>query len=302
MKPIGIAVHGGAFAYPEHDLELYRNGCHRALELGLEILQSGGSSVDAVQAAVVQMENDVVFDAGVGSYLDESGGVTLDSAIMSGNDLDVGAVAAVSGVPNPILLARAVLESSHALLVGEGAQAFALRSGVPTCEPDELVIPREQDRWEGFMRDGAPEDWVEAMFGDTVGAVALDRFGNLAAGTSTGGSMGKPRGRVGDTPVIGAGLYADSRQGAAAVTGHGERIIPLLWASRAVDLMAGGLDGPEAAHQSLQVLDRLSAKGGVVVIDPLGRAGAAFNAPYMAYAVWDPVTQEITTGPDSGVA
>ena len=159
-----------------------------------------------------------------------------------------------------------------------------------------MVHPRERARWEAAGGQ-AKSNWAAQMFGDTVGAVALDAAGNLAAATSTGGSPQKPRGRVGDSPFVGAGLFADNRSAAVSTTGHGERIIPLVWAKAAADLVEHGDAAPQAAAAAVTLLDRLDAKGGLIVLDRRGNAGVAWNTPAMAFAVWPRGATEIEDGP-----
>lgn len=294
---IAIAVHGGAFAIPPDEHEAHRLGCRRALERGREILLAGGSALDAVEAAVRVLEDDGTFDAGRGSFLDEDGNVSLDAGMMDGATLATGSVAAAIGVRSAVTLARRVLESPHAVIVGEGARRFAEQHGVETCDPADLVHPRERARWEAAGGGQAGPDWAAQMFGDTVGAVALDAGGNLAAATSTGGSPRKPRGRVGDSPFVGAGLFADNRSAAVSTTGHGELIIPLVWAKAAADLVDAGDAAPQAAAAAVALLDRLDAKGGLIVLDRHGNVGVAWNTPAMAFAAWPRGASEIDEGP-----
>ena len=294
---IAIAVHGGAFAIPLDEHEAHRAGCRRALERGREILLGGGSALDAVEAAVRVLEDDGTFDAGRGSFLDEDGTVSLDAGMMDGATLATGSVAAAVGVRSAVALARRVLESPHAVIVGDGARRFAEQHGVETCDPAELVHPRERARWEAAGGGQAAPDWAAQMFGDTVGAVALDGYGNVAAATSTGGSPRKPRGRVGDSPFVGAGLFADNRSAAVSTTGHGELIIPLVWAKAAADLVEHGDAAPQAATGAVTLLDRLDAKGGLIVLDRHGHVGVAWNTPAMAFAAWPRGATEIDEGP-----
>jgi beta-aspartyl-peptidase (threonine type) len=293
---VAIAVHGGAYVIPEQEREAHRIGCRRALEAGLTILQSGGRSVDAVETAVAALENDGAFDAGRGAVLNAHGEVELDAGIMDGKDLRTGSVAAVLGVPTAISLARAVLDSDYAVLVGDGAYDFAVERGIRRCDPSELVSERERVRWEA-RGGGQDSEWDKQMFGDTVGCVAVDVGGNVAAGTATGGSPRKPRGRVGDSPLIGAGLYADNTSGAVSTTGHGELLIPLVWAKAAADLVAGGMSPSDAAGAALTLLERLSARGGLIIADHLGRLGIAWNTPQMAFAMKSADSDEIGDGP-----
>jgi beta-aspartyl-peptidase (threonine type) len=280
-----IAVHGGAFDIPAPEREAHRVGCLEAARAGWEVLASGGSAVDAVERAVRVLEDSGAFGAGRGAALNEDGVVELDAGFMDGRRLDVGSVAAVRGVPNPIRLARLVMESPLAIYVGDGANRFAERMGVPTCDPVALVSERERLAWEERRRNPDP-DWVRTMFGrDTVGAIALDTTGDLAAGTSTGGMPHKPSGRVGDSPWIGAGLYADNESGAVSTTGHGERIIPIVMAKAAADLMGQGSTPQEAADGALKRLARVDGRGGLITLDRRGRVGVAWNTPTMAFAI-----------------
>jgi beta-aspartyl-peptidase (threonine type) len=299
VDPAGIAigVHGGAFNIPVDEREAHRLGCRAALEAGLAVLRAAGSALDAVEAAVRSLEDNGTFDAGRGSFLDEDGFVSLDAGMMDGSTLNTGSVAAAIGVPNAVSLARAVLESPHAVIVGDGARRFAERAGVAVCDPADMVHPRERERWLAAGGGQAAPDWATQMFGDTVGAVARDAAGRIAAATSTGGSPGKPKGRVGDSPFIGAGLYADDGAGASSTTGHGELIIPLVWAKEAVELMRDGVPAPRAANAAVELLDRLEARGGIILLDNAGRVGVAWNTPAMAYALWPAGATEIVDGP-----
>jgi beta-aspartyl-peptidase (threonine type) len=268
-----------------------------ALRRGLAVLEDGGSSLEAVETAVAYLEDDETFDAGLGSFLNVNGEVTLDAGLMDGFTLATGSVVDVRGVPNPIRLARRVLASPHAVLTGEGARAFAMEEGVSVCDPMELVSERERTRWES-LRGSDTSEWVREMFGDTVGAVAIDSGGRLAAGTSTGGSPMKPVGRVGDSPFIGAGLYA-SATAAVSTTGHGELIIPLVWAKKAADLVEAGVLPDEAARTAVDQLERIGGRGGMIVVGSLGNIGVAWNTPVMAFAYLDPATGQIVAGPDA---
>lgn len=282
---IAIAVHGGAFDIPVADRERFRDGCLAAAQAGWGALEEGRTALDAVEAAVRNLEGSGIFSAGRGSALSEEGVIELDAGIMDGEHLHVGSVASVRGVPHAITLARRVLESPFAVLTGEGARRFAEAAGVETCGPTDLASEAEWAIWEARRRNPDP-DWVGTMFGhDTVGAVALDRAGNLAAGTSTGGMPFKPPGRVGDSPFIGAGLYADNQSGAVSATGHGERIIPVVMSKRAADLIGEGVDPQTAAERALDALKRVKGVGGLITLDRQGRIGVAWSTPAMAYAV-----------------
>ncbi len=292
-----IAVHGGAFDIAAAEKERCREGCLAAARTGWAVLDGGGSALDAVEQAVRALEGSGIFGAGRGSALNEDGDIELDAGMMDGATLDVGSVASVRGVPHAITLARRILESPFAVFTGEGAHRFAERAGVETCDPRELISDREQAIWEE-RRAHPDQDWVGTMFGhDSVGAIALDLAGNLAAGTSTGGMPFKPFGRVGDSPFIGAGLYADNETGAASTTGHGERIIPVVLAKTAADLMGNGLEPQLAAERALATLARVKARGGLITMDRQGRAGVAWNTPAMAFALRAADATEYRTGP-----
>lgn len=287
-----IIVHCGAWAIPSEEKEAHRAGALRAAEIGWQVLLDGGNSLEAVRAAVRSMENDRALNAGAGSVLTRAGHVELDAGIMSGTTMDAGGVAAIRNRANPIDAAYAVLESKYALLVGSGAQAFLDEAGVPTVEPESLVEPREKERLlRALERD--PGDALE--FGDagvnnpadTVGAVAVDRIGRVAAGASTGGICGKPPGRMGDTPVPGAGYYADDLAGGAACTGWGEPLLRMGMARRAVDLVRenNAMDATWLAMQEFE--RRFAGRGGVILIGRDGSIGFSFNTPSMATAYMD---------------
>ncbi|MCL6543351.1 MAG: isoaspartyl peptidase/L-asparaginase [Roseiflexus sp.] len=312
--PLALIVHGGAWDIPDDEVAPHLAGCRRALAAGWEALTNGRSALDAVEIAVRIMEDDPTFDAGVGSVLNRDGLVELDAAIMDGATLRSGAVAAVRGIRNPISLARRVLESEAALLVGRGAERFADTVGIERCADEDMIVPRERARWEELHRLAAyrtpdafqrPPGEVAGLRGivaggdhapdqpglriqhpgDTVGAVALDRYGNLAAAVSTGGTPFKLPGRVGDTPLIGAGLYADGQTGGCASTGWGESIMKVLLAKTATDFLGAGYAPVEAARAAIERLEqRVHGLGGVILIDARGRVGYAFNTPRMAYA------------------
>ncbi len=267
MSP-AILVHGGAGRVAVSEQGVHLAGCEKAAEAGWQVLQAGGSALDAVCAAALVLEDDPHFNAGTGSVLDADGRVVTDAAVMAGDTLAAGAVAAVSGIRNPVLLARAVMEHSrHVLLAGEGAFAFARAQGIETCDPAELVVPRQQARW-------------EADHG-TIGAVAMDARGRLAAATSTGGTSRKLSGRVGDSPLIGCGTYADEFA-AVSSTGDGEDIIRLVLARRVAEAVAGGLDAAQAAQSAITLFaERVEGEAGVIVVDRSGRIGFARNSREM---------------------
>lgn len=278
-----IVVHGGAGARPAEgpEADAARAGCERAAAAGHAILAAGGSAVDAVQAAVRTLEDDERFNAGRGSCLTRAGTVEMDAAIMMGAGLRAGAVGAVTGVRNPIDLARRVLDDGeHVLLVGAGALEFARETGVALTAPDHHVTETARaDLARELARRGP------ASGGGTVGAVAVDEAGHVAAATSTGGMVGKRPGRVGDTPLPGAGTYADDEAGAASATGHGERIIQVALTKTAIELLRAGLPAPEAAARALASLDRVAGRAGLIVVDRHGGTAAVFNTTSMAWAM-----------------
>jgi beta-aspartyl-peptidase (threonine type) len=280
-----IIVHGGAGR--KLDMRAHRRGVRQAVLAGHEVLLAGGSALDAVVTAVVVMEDDATFNCGTGSALTLAGTVEMDAAVMA-DDLSCGAVAALEGVKNPILVARQVMESTdHVLLVGRGAKRFARRMGFKPYDP---VVARRRKQWREMMRQLAEgrnppylpnlSSYAEGL--GTVGAVARDLRGRMAAATSTGAMMLHLPGRVGDTPIIGAGTYADSH-GAVSATGHGERIIKLVWAARTAHLMRR-LSAPRAVQQAVRLADQIGCRGGLIAIDGHGRVGYGFNTRSMSWA------------------
>lgn len=282
-----LVVHGGACKIPEDAHQAHVTGCERAAETGWAILAEGGSALDAIEVAVRLMEDDPTFDAGRGSFLNARGEVELDAIIMDGRDLNPGAVAAVQRVRNPVTLARLVMcESEHAFLVGSGAEAFARDHEVPICSPQELLVGRELKRWQELQtgRDPHPPHHFTSV--GTVGAVALDHEGNLAASTSTGGTRNKLPGRVGDSPLVGCGAYADNHA-AVSATGQGEALMKVVISKTACDLVIGGYTPQEAAEAAVAVLAERTGgqQGGLIVLDRRGRFGIAHNTSHIAYAV-----------------
>jgi L-asparaginase / beta-aspartyl-peptidase len=237
MKP-SLIIHGGAWNIPDQAVEDCRTGIRRALEAGWKILSSGGSATDAVESAIVILEDDPTFDAGFGAHLNTAGRVQLDAIIMDGATLKAGSVAAVERIRNPIRLARQVLEhSEHMMIVAAGAEKFAAEHGVPLCAPEDLIHERERVAWARCLEDSHAAEHHVGHESGTVGAVALDLHGHLVAGTSTGGTCCKLPGRVGDSPLIGCGCYADAEAGGVSCTGHGEGIMKIVMAKMATDLL-----------------------------------------------------------------
>jgi beta-aspartyl-peptidase (threonine type) len=244
--------------------------------------------MDVVEHVVRVLEDDPAFDAGVGSRLNAAGAVELDASIMSGSTLEVGAVAAVGGLRHPISVARLVLDRSpHVLLVGDGAKRFAREHGAEICRTRDLLVGRELDRYLRVRRGDrslVEHEFREGPMG-TVGAVARDAEGRLAAATSTGGTQDKWPGRVGDTPIPGAGTWADDRAGAASCTGWGESILRTALAKTAVDGIVAGRTAASAARAAIAQLRRIGGRGGLILIDRSGRVATAFNTPRMARGV-----------------
>jgi L-asparaginase / beta-aspartyl-peptidase len=288
-----IIVHGGAWDIPAELHAEHLAGCRSAAAAGWEVLAAGRSALEAVEAAIRIMEDHPVFDAGRGSHLNADGYVELDAGMMDGASLRAGAVAAVRRIANPITLARRVLhDSPHVFLVADGAERFALEAGVPLCDPEELIVPRERALWDERRAEGAPARPDSAFrpasgnsAADTVGAVALDQAGNLAVGNSTGGTFYKSPGRVGDTPIIGCGLYADNTMGAAVCTGWGEQIMKTVLAKTTVDQIALLRSANDAARVAIAYFrHRVGGLGGVICISPDGQIGFAHSTPYLAHA------------------
>ncbi|MCS6988764.1 MAG: isoaspartyl peptidase/L-asparaginase [Chloroherpetonaceae bacterium] len=287
MKPrFAIAIHGGAGAIlksqiaPEQEAR-YRQALAQAVEKGYAILERGGSSLDAVQAVVETLEDDSLFNAGKGAVFNSDGKIELDAAIMDGATLRAGAVAALRHVKNPIRLARAVMEKSeHVLLIGDGAERFAKERGIELVDESYFFT---EARWQALQKAKARESLTEKEKHGTVGAVALDQFGNLAAATSTGGMTNKKFGRIGDSPIIGAGTYADNETCAVSATGHGEYFIRAVVAHDIAALMRyKRLSLQEAAEEVvMRKLVKLGGVGGVIAIDRHGNIAMPFNSDGM---------------------
>jgi beta-aspartyl-peptidase (threonine type) len=269
-----IVVHGGAGRESPAERPARRAGVLRAVDAGWRVLAAGGAALDAAIAAVALLEDDPAFNAGLGSVLTEDGEVELDASVMSGETLAAGAVGAVRGVRNPVHLARALLdEGREVMLVGPPARALAEARGLAVCDPAALVTDEARRRWVA----------QRPATGETVGAVARDARGHVAAATSTGGVAGKRAGRVGDSALIGAGTYADDRLGAGSATGPGEAIIRTCLVRVALELVGQGLDPAFAAGRALEELrHRTAALAGLILVDPAGRIGAVWTTESMA--------------------
>jgi beta-aspartyl-peptidase (threonine type) len=293
-----LLIHGGAWAMPDDTIAAHKAGISEALAAGYALLERGGCAMDAVEAAVAAMEDNEIFDAGRGSFLTRDGRVQLDALMMNGEDLRAGGVACVERLKNPIRAARLVLERSpHVYFVGVGAERFARQHGMALIDNTELIVPRERERLMAFQHaelqgavdttfSGPLMDDSTMASHDTVGAVALDQYGHIAAGTSTGGTLSKAPGRVGDSSLIGCGCYADDDSAAVSLTGWGEPIMKLVLGKWAVDRVAAGASPQEAATTAIQHLyDRLGGHGGIILLDRKGHVGLAHNTPRMAWGL-----------------
>src|SRR5436853_2211911 len=283
-----LIVHGGAGANPAEAGD-YRQGVRDAALGGWRVLADGGAALDAVEGAVRALEDDPRFNAGRGSVLTRDGTIETDASIMEGDRLQCGAVAALPGiVANPVAVARKVLESrQHVLLVAHGALAFARSVGIPECDPASLVTDRQRKRHAELARQPATRG------GGTVGAVALDRSGTIAAATSTGGTPGKLPGRVGDSALIGCGTYADSSLGGVSCTGDGEAIIRVVLGHRALRYLKDADDPDYAAKVAVDLLvEEGVGQGGLILIDWRGRPGYATSTRLMPVAIMSPALDE----------
>jgi beta-aspartyl-peptidase (threonine type) len=295
---------------PDDMVDAHINGVRNALAAGWRVLEGGGSALDAVEEAIVIMEDDETFDAGRGSFLNRDGKVQLDALIMDGATLRTGGVGCVERLRNPVRAARKILsESPHVYFVSEGAERFAAEHGIELCRNEDLVIQREVERLREYqakiptLRPGsghasraenaremghpAPgsEMFAPEISHDTVGAVALDRDGNIAASTSTGGTLNKAPGRLGDSSLIGCGCYADNLSAAVSTTGWGEPIMKLVLAKWTADRISAGNLPEWAAQEAMNYLkQRLNGHGGIIVLNPQGHFGIAYNTPRMAWA------------------
>ena len=291
MEP-ALIVHGGAWGIPDDAVESHLRGVSAGVDAGYAVLKRGGTSLDAVESAVAVLEDDPTFDAGKGAFLNKIGEVELDAMIMDGRGLRSGAVAAVKNICNPVKLARALMEKSElAMLAGNGANLFARLVGFPECPTEDLLVGRELARWKAISHKKTFDvrhvfDTVQAdQERGTVGACAIDRYGNVAAATSTGGVPHKPPGRVGDSPIVGAGAYADNETGAVSATGWGEPILRVVLSKTACDIMGDGFQPNAACRRALAVLKRrVNGTGGLIGVDRRGRVGFSYTTPRMTRA------------------
>lgn len=281
MKPT-IIVHGGAGNWPEKRFAAAQDGTREAARIGWDILLNGGSALDAVEKATNYLEDNPLYDAGRGSYLNELGEVEMDALIVDGRDLNFGAVAAVRNVQYPISLARRVMtDTEYAFFAGIGADWLAQRLGIPVM-PNIAFVTEEM--YQAFVNRHHPQQEQIPDSMGTVGAVAIDRDGNIASATSTGGRRDKPRGRVGDTPIFGAGGYADNRFGGASATGVGEYAMRTLISKYAIDQIMAGKSAQEAATASAHYINSYfdPSDNGIIIVDKDGNIGAAHTTPRMA--------------------
>lgn len=311
-KP-SLIIHGGAGKIPAKKVRATRRGLGSALEAGWNVLCRGGSALDAVEAAIVILEDDPTFNAGTGAHLNRDGRVQLDAILMDGTTLKAGAVAAVERIRNPIRVARGIQQRSpHMMLVAEGAEQFASANGFRLCDPAELVTEQALRAWRKSVAASPLAQQTIVGKQGTVGAVAFDCHGGLAAGTSTGGTFSKYPGRIGDSPLIGCGCYADTGTGAVSCTGQGEAIMKIVMAKAATDMLRDGQAlaahrtragaGPIAAAKTgtamfaqtvadaviLKLARRTRGTGGLILLDSEGRPAAAYNGPGLCYGYVKP--------------
>jgi beta-aspartyl-peptidase (threonine type) len=326
-----LIVHGGAWQIPDEEVGAHIDGLRRAIDRGAALLREGAPALDVVVETIVMLEDDPTFDAGLGAVLNRDGRIEMDASVMDGDSGRAGACLCVTDVPNPIRLARAILDDGRAvILAGEGASRFAREAGIPTCRMEELILERERNRFERLRRleeyrtrqpfDGTLPPERLGQPSDTVGAVCCDARGGIAAATSTGGAPYTLAGRVGDSPVLGAGTWAEAGLGGASATGWGESILRDLLAFRAVQEIdtitiewrprrprpaapppipheritwgpvPRGVSGTPAARAARDAIGafarRVSGVGGVILLGPDGSPGFAFNTPRMARGYW----------------
>ena len=270
---IAIVVHGGAGAWElsEEEMQTAVSDCNRAAQAAYKLLKAGKSALDAVETAVNILEDAPLLDAGRGSFLNTDGDIEMDALIMDGRTLDIGAIAAIQRVQHPISLARRVMsDSPHNFFVGDGADAFAESINFPRCEVADLLVEIKT---------------MSGAIGDTVGAVALDADGNLAVATSTGGTPDKLPGRVGDSPLVGSGGYADNWTAATSATGYGEALMKVVISKTTCDFVGTGLSAQAACDAAIRLLqERTGGEGGLIAIDQRGNVGVSFNTLAMPHA------------------
>lgn len=282
ITPI-VLVHGGAGDVPEASRAAHAEGCRIAAEEGLRELLRTGSAIDAVARAVEVLEDDPKFNAGTGACLTRDRTLELDASIMEGTSMRGGAVCAMPPFKNPVRIARAVMDDGrHVLYACEGAARFAIEKGFAPADPASMTTDKARLRLDEFLSGAAGSGWA----GGTVGAVACDVHGRVASATSTGGRVGKRPGRVGDTPILGAGTWADDGSAAASATGHGEEIIRFGLTRWACDLVRMGVDPQRASEVAIaRFAERVGGVGGIILVDPRGAAGIARNTATMSWGL-----------------
>jgi|TARA_Y100000310_G_scaffold143300_1_gene142677 beta-aspartyl-peptidase (threonine type) len=302
---IAMVIHGGAGSIVKSNMDrateqAYREKLAESIRRGYAILESGGNSIDAVVAAITVMEDSPLFNAGKGAVFSHDGRNELDASIMEGRQRNAGAIASVTRVKNPIQLAARVMTASpHVLLVGDGAEVFAAEQGIPLVDSDYFHTERRWNQLQELLRrKGADNRLSEDTHDDfelhdhhfgTVGAVALDRCGDIAAGTSTGGMTNKQYGRVGDSPVVGAGTYADNRSCGISATGHGEYFLRAVVAHDICSRVAyKGISLRQATDEVIgEELVQMNGEGGAIGLDPAGNPVMSFNTSGMYRAAID---------------
>jgi len=295
-----VLVHGGAGDVAAERVARHVDGCRAAAQAAVDVLRGGGAAVDAVERAVVVLEDDPSFNAGTGACLNAEGLIELDASIMEGSGLRAGGVCALPPFLHPIAIARAVLEDGlHVLYAGEGAAQFALTHGFAPSSSEAMTTEAARARWLAVRAKvgeiGQPDH--DGWAGGTVGVVARDARGVVAAATSTGGRVNKRAGRVGDSPILGAGNYADDDGGACSATGDGEAVLRLCLAKAAIDLMRARVHPEEAARAVIrQLAARLGGTGGVILVDRTGRLGFARNTRTMTWAAAGEKLADVLTG------
>lgn len=282
-----LMIHGGAgeldHIRKKKDAVPYLESIRAILERGMEILKRGGLALDAVETCAALLEDDPLFNAGRGSVLNEHGRIEMDAAIMDGLDLSAGAVSGITNIANPVKLARLVLaQSGHVMLVREGAMQFAAQYGIESVPESYFITEHRRKQYEKVH---AAKYTKQDQKHGTIGAVARDQAGNLAAATSTGGIVHKKQGRVGDSPIVGAGIYADNNTCAVSATGYGEDFMRTVLAKHISDLVEfKNRDAESAAQEGMEYLvNRVNGRGGVIVIDRDGRCSARFNTRTMVH-------------------
>ncbi|NIO37940.1 asparaginase [Candidatus Bathyarchaeota archaeon] len=307
QKPV-IVVHGGAGNWQPERSQTGLEGVKRAAEIGFEILRNGESAVEGVMKAVAAMEDESVFNAGYGSSLNIEKHVEMEASIMDGKTLKAGAVGLLKDIKNPVFLARIIMdETDHVLMVGEGAERLADAFELERREPVTQLRVRYYERQRKALIEGKTTlpklaDLIrnnpELFQLDTVGAVALDKEGDFAAATSTGGFSLKLPGRIGDSPLIGCGTYADNQAGACSATGIGEIAIRLVLAKTVCSLMEEGKSAEDAVEEAIGTVNRKMPDAynsmGLIAVDTCGRVGAAHNSPNLCWAYMTPKTREPT--------